>query len=106
MAQINNWDLKSNIFFCEGILKSIGYYAGEHQQDAYEILGIEGELDVDEWCDIVFSEEPFKLFAVFGDSEVTCTSGDFYFYEITPEHPKYTSLIECFYKNFGENYFE
>lgn len=105
MAKINNWDLKSNNFYSVGILKSIGDYEGRYAQEACEIMGIEGEFEEDEWCDICFTENPFRMFAVFANCEATST-GDFYYLEIKPDHPKYDELLQAFKECYGENYLD
>lgn len=84
MKTINNYDIKADSFFGGvGYLKEIGEYAGEYQQEAYDILDIEGELEDNEWCDICIADNG-KKYAVFGDTEAHY-HGNFYFKEITED---------------------
>ena len=77
MKTINNYDIKADSFFGGvGYLKEVG----EYQQEAYDILGIEGDLDDDEWCDICIADNG-KKYAVFGDTAAH-NYGNFYFKEI------------------------
>ena len=77
----NNFDIKANgLFNAVGYVKELGDYAGRYSQEAYEALEIEGELENDEWCDLMVADNG-KIYAVAGDSEAT-QSGNFYFKEI------------------------
>lgn len=103
---ISNYDVSSNYFECEGILRELGDYSGYFQQLAYEIMGIEGEFVEDEWCDIFFNEDTKKIYAVYGNCEVTSTDGNFRFYEIKKEHKDYDYLMERMMSVHGFNFSE
>lgn len=63
-----NFDIKSSVLFnAVGYLKELGEYAGFYQDEAYEILGIDDELENDEWCDIMVSRKG-EIYAVYGDT--------------------------------------
>lgn len=77
-TKVRNWDVIANYLFDGvGYLKELGDYSSRYQQEAYEALGIDGELGEDEWCDLMETDKGY-VYAVYGD-----TSGDmrgvFYF---------------------------
>lgn len=77
-----NFDFQANAFFNGvGYLKELGEYAGYYYQEAYEILGIEEELEGEEWCDICISNQNV-IYAVYGDVSAT-SFGDFAFKKIS-----------------------
>jgi hypothetical protein len=81
VMKANNFDIKANgLFNAVGYVKELGDYACRYSQEAYEALEIEGELDNDEWCDLMVADNG-KIYAVAGDSEAT-QSGEFFFKQI------------------------
>lgn len=63
-----NYDVVANAFFNGvGYLKELGSYAGEYMTEAYDALGIEEELEDDEWCDLCVTRDG-EIYAVFGDT--------------------------------------
>lgn len=81
------YNYKTNHLFSLGVQKELGDYAGDLQKEAFEELELKNELQENEWCDVMGSENG-KIYAVFGDTEAH-NFGNFYFKEIDDSHPKY-----------------
>lgn len=81
------YDHKTTTLFSLSYLRELGEYAGEFQAEAFEALELHEDLQENEWCDVMGSENG-KIYAVFGDTEAH-NFGNFYFKEIDDSHPKY-----------------
>jgi hypothetical protein len=67
-------ETRTNQVFNElGILHECGEYAGYYQEEAYKALGLENELEIDEWCDIM-SDDKGNQYAIFAEGELTSDS--------------------------------
>lgn len=78
---VNNYDIKADAYLSGvGYITEKGSYAGEYMAEAYDILGIEGELEDCEWCDICIDNKG-QEWAVCGDTEAH-NFGNFYFKRI------------------------
>lgn len=83
MFKVSNYDFCSSSFYTSeaGFLREVGY-AGEFQNEAAEILGLEyDESEPETWADIMISSTG-KQYAVCGDSMATVSNGRFYYKEL------------------------
>ena len=78
--EANNFNvLSKTLFGAYGIIRHIGEYAGEYEQEAFDLLEVEGDDFL--WADIMYSEDSGKIVAVASNVEGDMT-GDFFFKEI------------------------
>lgn len=83
MFKVSNYDFCSSSFYTSeaGFLSEVGY-AGEFQNEAAEILGLEyDESEPEAWADLMISSTG-KQYAVCGDSMATVSNGRFYYKEL------------------------
>lgn len=68
------FETRTNQLFNElGVLHACGEYAGYYDYEAYMALGLNKNLEYDEWCDVM-ADDKGNQYAIYAQGEITSDS--------------------------------